>query len=411
MGRPLEFVSLFSGAGGLDLGFELAGWDCLYASDFDAAAVATLEANRLSKINGKSVLHQAAIKQEDIRFLSGTDILEAIGRKRGQVPLLVGGPPCQSWSSAGHQRGFDDPRGQLFSDFVRIAQELDVSWIVFENVRGLLTARGPDGQPGSALKLIRANLLDAGFLTTVEILNAADFGLPQRRVRLFVIGYRPNVPHPNFPLASHGKNFPSNGALTPWVSLSDCIGELAPVQGDEIILPSPKLRAQLNGLVPGRGVKSPGKKESTRPGGHWGYKQGAFLADPSLPARTVTASAQQDWIEDKKNGIRRLSPRECAALQTFPASWKFVGNRSAQYRLIGNAVPPALGSIIAHELRRHLTEVLNHPKDKDVKLELLPLKPRLNAAIHYTVKEQLRNGQSRSAVPPKRRAKSSVMTG
>jgi DNA (cytosine-5)-methyltransferase 1 len=166
------------------------------------------------------------------------------------------------------------------------------------------------------------------------------------------------------------------------------------IQDDEVILPNEKLAKQLCKLTPATGVKSPGKKESTRPGGHWGYKQGAFVADINLPARTITASAQQDWIVDPKHGIRRLCPRECAALQSFPADWKFVGNRAAQYRQIGNAVPPKLAEAIGGVLISQLsTSSARSPKIKPK--ELLPLDGKLTAAIHYTKKEEARNGESR----------------
>ena len=407
MGTALEFVSLFSGAGGLDLGFEIAGWKCLYASDIDPDAVATLSANRFAGFGeDKKALRDAVIRCEDVRSLSGSRILKAIGRKKGQVPLLVGGPPCQSWSSAGHQLGFEDARGKLFADFVRIAKELDVRWIAFENVRGLLTAKGPDGVPGSALRLIRADLLKAGFQTTVELLNAADYGVPQRRVRLFIIGYRPGDVQPSFPSPTHQKFPLDNGKSAKWISLEDCLNGIETVHDDEIIRPASNLAAQLKVLVPGTGVRSPGKKEATRPGGHWGYKQGAFLADSKLPARTVTASSQQDWVQDSNIGIRRLSPRECAALQSFPHTWKFIGNRSTQYRLIGNAVPQLLASAVAKALAKHLDAFqMSNLVDADKKTELIPLGPALRAAIQYTVKEQLRNGPSRLAAPLRRRSR------
>ena len=212
-----RFASLFSGAGGLDLGFESAGWSCVYASDIDADAVRCLSAN---------LKHDQWVEQADVRELSGGELLSrAGGLQRGDVPLLLGGPPCQSWSSAGHQLGLNDPRGQLFADFVRIANEIDARWLVFENVRGLLTARGPDGEPGSALELIRKSLLEAGYQTAVKLLNAADFGVPQRRVRLFIIGFRAGDA-PEFPRATHSKE-PSD-TLKPWVTLRECLSAISP---------------------------------------------------------------------------------------------------------------------------------------------------------------------------------------
>ena len=405
----LDFVSLFSGAGGLDIGLEEAGWRCRYASDNDRAAVDTLLANQGLPLaeSDRRAFEGTFIENIDVRELDAAHILSKANLERGSVPLLAGGPPCQSWSSAGHQHGLRDPRGQLFADFVRIANDLDVRWIVFENVRGLLTARGPDGRPGSALELIRKKLLAAGFQSTVSLLNAADFGVPQRRVRLFIIGYRSGDEVP-FPIPTHAKN-PDIAAAEKarWKTLGECLEEISPVRGEEIIRPSGKLASELAGIPPGSGVKSTGKKERTRPGGHWGYKQGAFVADLHLAARTVTASGQQDWIRDPTLGLRRLCPRECAAIQTFPNDWKWPGKRSFQYRLIGNAVPPMLAKAIGESLAAYvLTNLSEHVSNESVlPRELTPLPANLSAAIAYTSKEERSNGESRRIAPAKRRSR------
>ncbi|MCI5074407.1 DNA cytosine methyltransferase [Oricola sp.] len=402
-----HFISLFSGAGGLDLGLEMAGWQCRYASDIDPDAVATIEANRAAKLRCGAHLAfaDAHVEKADVTKLHGADILASAGAKRGEIPLIAGGPPCQSWSSAGHQLGFDDPRGRLWSDFVRIAEEIDARWLVFENVRGLLTARGADGVPGSALATIRKNLLHAGFQTTVALLNAADFGVPQRRVRLFIVGYRAGDA-PAFPSPTHTKNGDEAQGLSPWVSLGDCLSEIAPVSDQEIIRPTGKMALELAGIPPGSGVKSMGKVESTRPGGHWGYKQGAFVADPALPSRTVTASSQQDWLRDPMLGLRRLSPRECAALQTFPETFVWAARRSAQYRLIGNSVPPRLAAAIGSQLLgavAGLERPVSEPHEG-----LSPLPPELQAAINYTAREERANGHSRRLAPSRRKRRAPV---
>ena len=396
MGRELRkigFVSLFSGAGGLDIGLESAGFSCLYASDIDAAAHATLIENKRHSSNH---LRNAIIEHADVSQTTGHHILDMIGTARGQVPLLVGGPPCQSWSSAGHQKGWLDPRGRLFDDFVRLADELDVRWLMFENVRGLLTARGPDGVPGSALALIRTKLLRSGFQTQVALINAADYGVPQRRVRLVVFGYRIGD-QLKFPTPTHAKASTDR----PWVSMQSALSNIGEIGTNELVRPNAKLLEQLNVLRPGSGVKSPGKAEATRPGGHWGYKQGAFIADTSIPARTVTANQQQDWVIDPNLGIRRLCPRECAVLQTFPADWIFAGKRSDQFRLIGNAVPPRLAEQIGVALHSHMTGSWNERRVSAT--ALVPLAPKLEAAISYTAKEEWRNGPSRRSAPDLRR--------
>ena len=171
---------------------------------------------------------------------------------------------------------------------------------------------------------------------------------------------------------------------------------------EAIIKPTGKMAAELATILPGSGVKSPGKRETTRPGGHWGYKQGAFVADQSIAARTVTANSQQDWIIDGETGLRRLTPLECAVLQTFPCDWIACGNRSDQYRLVGNAVPPLLAKVIGKSL------LATHQREPDrlgVASEPLSLPDSLQRAIAYTIREENRNGASRRAAPNRRLAR------
>lgn len=388
-----NFISMFSGAGGLDLGFEQAGWTRRFASDLDADAVATLLANTKTQC-------RTSIGQDDIRELTAQDVLARAGdMAKGELDAIVGGPPCQSWSSAGHQLGLADERGQLFRAFIKLANSLDPRFIVMENVRGLLTARGLDGEPGSALALLREDLRQEGWQTTVSLLNAADYGVAQRRVRLFVVAHRAGD-CPNFPMPTHS-NEPRTG-LKKWVSLKQQLASLSELEEEEIIRPTQKLAAELAPIKPGSGVKSPGKAEATRPGGHWGYKQGAFIADPALPARTVTASTAQDWIIDPVHGLRRLCPRECAAIQSFPATWIWEGKRASIYRQIGNAVPPKLAEAVASSLANHIAKE-TAPSERATVTELAPLDTRLMAAITYTKRDEARNGESRRIAPALRR--------
>ena len=399
--RSPAYISLFSGAGGLDLGLEMAGWRTAYASDNDPFAIKTLKANVGVKIGqGRRAFDGTFIEQADVRKLDAASVLVKSGMVKGSVQLIAGGPPCQSWSSAGHQLGFEDPRGRLFDDFVRLANGLDTRWIILENVRGLLTARGPDGQPGSALGQIRSNLLRAGFQTTVSLLNAADYGVSQRRVRLFLIGFRTGDAPP-FPDPTHSKTQISG--KSDWVPLKQALKSVGSLQDDEIMRPTGKMADDLANIMPGSGVKSPGKAERTRPGGHWGYKQGAFVANTEQSARTVTASAQQDWVRDPKLGLRRLCPRECAAIQSFPSTWQFDGPTVAQYRLIGNAVPPLLARAVAASLLGFLKT--DGVDAAHVFSDLLPLPDKLASHVRYTVREEASNGQSRRESPKRRNSR------
>ena len=396
-----EMVSLFSGLGGLDAGLEAAGWGCLFATDLDPCAIDSLHANRGTLLqNGKKFLEHAVVEQIDIRELSGRDLLTKVGRCRGDIALLAGGPPCQSWSSAGHQLGFNDPRGRLIGEYLRLATELDCRNLLFENVRGLITARGADGMPGSALEWLRDRLFRLGWQTKVELLNAADFGVAQRRVRVVLVGYR-SGDVPGSPKPTHSKD--GAASTRPWRSMHECLSTIDACSLEEVIRPTGRLAQDLALIKPGSGVKSPGKREATRPGGHWGYKQGAFVADPDLPARTVTANSQQDWIKDEKHGLRRLIPRECAALQSFAADWNIPGKRTDMYRLIGNAVPPILGQALGEALVSNQSSATSIPESN-----LAPLPDRLLSAIAYTKREELRNGPSRRDAPVRRRLRQSA---
>lgn len=394
-----RFLSLFCGAGGLDLGLERAGWHCRYASDIDPVAVETLGNNFAEQCKRKR--KTAEIEVADVQYLKGCNLLKRLRLEPGEAPLMAGGPPCQSWSSAGHQKGLDDPRGQLFRDFIRIADECGCRVILFENVRGMLTARGPEGEPGGALRLIRETMWAHGYRSAVELLNAADYGVPQRRVRLYLIGFR-DTPAPLFPEPTHTKQNDREPLLSsrrkPWVPMHSCLLTPEELEPHELIRPSPKMAERLHGLLPGQGIKSTGKRETTRPGGHWGYMQGGFVADPDLPARTVTASGQQDWVRMDDGTFRRLCPRECARLQTFPEEWHFAGNRAAQYRQIGNAVAPEMGRLLGQVI----DDMLKQPKPAEDDFDPARLPVHLESHVRYTRKEHERNGASRKAAPNRR---------
>lgn len=402
--RARTFISLFSGAGGLDLGLERSGWKGCFATDLEADAVATLQRNRGRRIKGGKFAEHAEIVHGDVRDLTSEGILGGAGLCRGEIPLMVGGPPCQSWSSAGLQKGFDDPRGVLFEEFVRLADECGCRLVLFENVRGMLTARGPDGEPGGALRVIRSTLWAHGYYSTVALLNAADFGVPQRRVRLFILGFR-DCARPIFPEPTHRQLNPGEFSFgKDWNPLSSVLLAEEELRQDELIRPTGKMAERLFGIRPGDGVKSAGKSETTRPGGHWGYMQGGFVADPELPSRTITASSQQDWIRLGDGTYRRLCPRECAAIQTFPKNWVFQGNRVSQYRQIGNAVAPC----VAEHFGPVLDAALAGDVFSDPRFDPAILPSHLQSSIEYTKREEERNGESRRLAPNKRRSSAGV---
>ena len=306
--------------------------------------------------------------------------------------LVVGGPPCQPFSSSGKMLSIEDPRGRLFEHFARLVKGLRSRLVLFENVRGLVTAVGPGGEPGEALHLVKKAFEDAGYATTFALLNAADYGAPQRRVRCFMMASR-SAPLPAFPEPTHAERPSQNLFLPtlPWVTLGEFLASRPEPAPEDVVRPTAALAAELARVPVGSGLKSAGAREATRPGGHWGYRQGTFVADPRLPARTVTASSAQDWVRLDDGSLRRLTWRECAALQGFPEPWQFTGPLAAKFRQIGNAVPAVFGEALGRSLLAALEAGAGVPTSA-------PLPRDFTAAINYTRKEHKRNGASRREV-------------
>lgn len=396
-GRTL--ISLFTGAGGLDIGLEMAGFRTIAAVDSDLSCTTTLRTNQAAKIpnpfsKDHFFLEGAQVVNARVENLDAADLWPEGGQ--GRVPdLLAGGPPCQPFSSAGKMRSLEDPRGRLFEDFVRLAKALRPRLILFENVRGLVTARGPSGEPGEALLLTKYAFESIGYATNFALINAADYGVPQRRVRLFMMATRETC-LPEFPQPTHTEE-PAHDFFVEraaWVTL----GAFLKLQPDpdevDIVRPSRELALLLENIPEGFGLRSPGARERTRPGGHWGYKQGTFIADQNKPARTITAASTQDWIRLKDGTLRRLTWRECARLQGFPSKWQFPGPNATRLRLIGNAVPAQLGHVLGHALLR----ALQAPKSRRSRPQSAPLPAEFLDAIQYTRREQVSNGPSRQIV-------------
>ena len=335
-------VELFAGAGGLSSSLEAVGWRSIAAADIDADAVETLRLNQArGHLAGSKIIHA------DIRDVSAKDLRPATSSVRWRPDLLAGGPPCQPFSSAGAMKALGDPRGKLFQDFVRLADELKPRFILFENVAGLVTAKAPSGRPGGVLQRIQREFEVVGYACRFELLNAADFGSPQRRVRLYMIASR-NERLPNFPEPTHSRALALD--RLPWETLRDFLSKQAPPRPEDVVRPNPRRAVELATLVPGTGLRSNGIVEANRPSGHWGYRQDCFVADLSLPSRTIRAASTPDWIRLNGEDIRRLTWRECAGLQGFLPDWQFAGTTSSRFRQIGNAVEGHIGRAIAAAL-------------------------------------------------------------
>lgn len=377
-----NYVSLFSGAGGLDIGLERAGLNLISMCEIDVVFCQTLKQNMGFVHNdGRQYLKNSKVLNCDIRDISGREL--KLGNK--SIDVVVGGPPCQAFSSSGKQLSVLDPRGALVSDYIRIIGELKPKMFVFENVRGLVTARDEKGVPGGVITRIVRELEDLGYSCRSSLLNSADYGSHQRRVRCFIVGSSKGEA-PFFPEPIYSKD---GGLFRPkWLSLRDYLNEFEDRDKENYSFPTKELLKLLNDVKDGSGLKSPGRAETTRPGGHWGYRQGTFIADLDLPARTVTGSASQDWIR-WRNVLRRLTLEEVKGLQGFPSDWIVAGNKSQQFKQIGNAVPTVFGELIGLSILEHLQKFPTSPPVK------LGIPKKFLGYIDYTKRDEKRNGQSR----------------
>jgi DNA (cytosine-5)-methyltransferase 1 len=392
-------VSLFAGAGGTDVGLERAGWRTVLATDIDSACVATLQAAKqagipVSNQEGVTYLREAELRLADVRDLSGDDLKPA-GVPQGWCPdLLAGGPPCQPWSSAGLQKGLQDERGQLIDHFVRLAGELRPHFVLFENVRGLVTAIGRTGKPGEVLADIKKSFEDIGYATAFTTLNAADYGVSQRRVRLYMVATR-DYGLPFFPEPTHARNEDLDlfSIRKSWVDLGSFIDDLPRPDPNEFIRPTESREAELSALRPGTGLRTAGRTENNRPGGHWGYRQDSFVADLSLPSRTIRAASTPDWIRLPDATHRRLTWRECAALQGFPYEWPFQGALTSKFRQIGNAVQADMAEVLGRSILASLYggRLRQKPRSTDLPEEF-------GRRIKYTTAEHRTNGSHRVRV-------------
>ena len=258
---------------------------------------------------------------------------------------------------------------------------------ILQNVAGLVTAKGLDGTPGGVLLAIQDAFEAIGYICRFQLLNAADFGAPQRRVRLYMIASKA-IALPDFPKPSHSAT--GDGDFLTWISLADCIGALPSADQTDVVRPSGKRAADILDLKPGSGLRSSGIVEANRPSGHWGYRQDCFMADLSQPSRTIRAASTPDWISTA-DGVRRLTWRECSALQDFPRSWCFVGTKASVFRQIGNAVQGHIGRAIASKL---INDIYDHNPVQQQSSEQWP--KAFYKRVRYTAAEERVNGAHRA---------------
>jgi len=340
--RPFQLLELFAGAGGLAIGMERAGFESVLLNELDKHACNTLRQNR----------PDWNVVEGDISKISFTQY-------RDQIDILSGGFPCQSFSYAGKQLGFEDTRGTLFYEFARAVRETNPKVLLGENVRGLL-----NHEHGATLKTISNIIRDLGYtLVEPHVLKAMFYQVPQKRERLFLVGIRND-------LADKAK-FAWPSSYQRILTMRDALkkGELYPSdvpksEGQAY----PKRKAEILKMVPPGGYwrdlpvdvqREYMMKSYYLGGGKTGMARRLSWDEPSLTLTCAPAQKQTERCHPEET--RPLTVREYARIQTFPDDWQFAGPVSAQYKQIGNAVPVNL----AHAMGRALVRLLNQIDDNE----------------------------------------------
>ena len=321
----MKIVSLFSGSGGLDLGFEKSGFDIIWANEYDKTIWETYEKNHPNTILDK----RSIVKVES------SDVPDCEG--------IIGGPPCQSWSEAGSLRGIEDKRGQLFFDFIRILRDKQPKFFLAENVSGMLAPRHQE-----ALSNIKKLFEDCGYNLSFKLLNSSDYGVPQDRLRVFFIGTRKDF--------DFRFEFPS--PFDEKVSLKDSIWDLRNsvlqseeknwTNGDKCKIPNHEyLTGGFSTIFMSRNrVRSWDEQSFTiQAGGRH------CPIHPQAPKMIKIEKNKQIFDPEHENLYRRLSVREVARIQTYPDDFIFYYKSLLNgYKMVGNSVPVQLAYVLGSSI-------------------------------------------------------------
>lgn len=323
----MNIVSLFAGCGGLDLGFEKAGFNVIWANEFDTSIHETYRLNHPN----------TTLNIADVRTLSSNDIPDCDG--------VIGGPPCQAWSEGGKQLGLEDPRGRLFLEYIRIVNDKKPKFFVIENVQGILQEKHK-----TSLNRFLTLLGNAGYRITHELLNAADYKVPQDRFRVFFVGVRRDLSNkfvfPDIVSAQHitlrqaigDINVPPN-----FGKISDCANNPSCIFNHDVYVGPYDAKYMARNRVRSWDETSFTIQAQAR----------NTPLHPQAPKMTFVSSDKRAFAKGKEYLYRRLSIRECARIQTFPDSFKFIYNNIEDgYKMVGNAVPPRLAYYIAIQIHK-----------------------------------------------------------
>ena len=324
----MKVASFFSGAGGLDLGFENAGFEIVFANDNWKGCWKTYEKNHGLKMDRRSI--------ENIR---GEDIPDVVG--------FIGGPPCQSWSLAGAMKGIKDSRGQLLYDYVRLIEAKEPKFFLAENVPGMVCKTHlPE------FEKFKESLKDIGYNVSFKVLNANDYEVPQDRKRVIIVGLHESL----------NKEFEFPEPIEPKLTLKDAIDDLSeplPAYGKNKANPVDVLDIPNYEFMTGDFSSMYMSRNRVR---KWNEPSFTIQAGgrhaPCHPQANIMIKVDKDkriFDPESPKPYRRLSVRECARIQTFPDDFIFYyTNVNDGYKMIGNAVPVNLAFVIACAIKKEL---------------------------------------------------------
>lgn len=347
LAKPIRTLSLFSGAGGLDIGFHDAGFAIKAAVEIDPRFSASLSAN--AGPNG--YLEGLAVNCTDIREFTPEDY--------GKIDFICGGPPCQSFSAAGRRAagvaGTQDARGSLFEEYVRLLKQLSPKGFLFENVYGITGA-----EQGRAWDRITRAFADAGYKIHFRVLDAADYGVPQHRERMIIVGTK-GIDY-KFPAPTHGPDSPGG---VPYYTAEQAVANAALSDAELCATIGGRFGPLLSEIPPGLNYSFFTEKMGhPNPIFAWRSKFSDFLykADPTTPVRTLKAQGGQ-YTGPFHWDSRPFGLAELKRLQTFPDAYSVQGGRQVAIHQLGNSVPPQLARVLAASI---LAQVFHTPLPGDL---------------------------------------------
>ncbi len=365
--RSWTLISLFSGIGGLDEGLHRAGFKPLFCAELDENANQSLR-------KWCDVRRVKPIVASDIYEVNALKLRRQLGLEKGELDLLAGGPPCQSFSLMGKRKALDDDRGMLLLKMVEFAKVFRPKAVLVEQVKGLLSAKGPDGKSGSVLNQLVTGLSDLGYSITYDVLRAADYGVPQLRDRLIVVGLAGSKRF-IFPEPTHLDEKSKNGlsdlfsSKSRYLTLRDCIGDLPkPVlKGEKEEIPSHvdatpnRDRERINGVPEGQCLArqlhlSKNQRQKLDP-----EKDTTKFRRLAWDKPALTLRCGEAFYHPTEN--RYLTPFEYLRIHGFSDDHPLIGpirGRTGtvrvldQHRLVANAVPPPLAEVVGRAIIDHL---------------------------------------------------------